>query len=379
MDHGKYMEFMELGYALYNSGENISLCLESSGGSSGGGSTKSCEYVSRMGKPEYIRTRWSSSSATPLYAWREDVYSNGSLTCNCLETNYNVYSTECGACNVSCKYDPSKWLDDKIYDLLKDNTSISTKDGCINGICFIDDEVYYVHTGQIHYHLFILRLDLLPKACKTNSLKPHNLARFCRILIEKEPECMEIDDEAGRLRCLNPLIDLTLHFNYTGKKQLGCENLTDFFTSSFCVGQKTRISNPISIAEETGNYSICDRMYYNKNYCYSLVAKATNNYSLCVHELEEVREDCIAAIAASIAEKEKNGVECLKISDKFNRNTCLIKIALETNDPKICGLMNDFRRAGCYTLLATELDNPEVCDSMTDNLEREFCRMKVIL
>ena len=107
--------------------------------------------------------------------------------------------------------------------------------------------------------------------------------------------------------------------------------------------------------------------YENTIKCKAIIS---NNPDMCWDiEDEYILSNCIVPLA------EKNSDYSLCENLIKNKDYCFFNYATSKNDIEICDLINDEYRnkTACYQIIANSLNDPSICDNISDETERQQC------
>lgn len=113
-----------------------------------------------------------------------------------------------------------------------------------------------------------------------------------------------------------------------------CKEVSDMKTKENCI---------IKIARDTNNLELCRKMLQVD--CVNKIAIEMNNPDACYkYDYGRFHSDCITQVALN-----KNDANICKKLFPEDQNGCIIKIAVKTNRPDFCNLINDLpAREKCY-------------------------------
>ena len=103
--------------------------------------------------------------------------------------------------------------------------------------------------------------------------------------------------------------------------------------------------------------------------CLESLAQSTGNYSICSHVPAPMANNCYS----SIAEQEKNLTICDMASSSSARASCTIYIANSTDTYQECATLSGADMNECDMELAIRLENTGICSGITDAVNRTAC------
>jgi len=115
-----------------------------------------------------------------------------------------------------------------------------------------------------------------------------------------------------------------------------------------------------------------------KDYCIKKIALETNNIELCGlisgYPFESPKKSCFKEII--LRGKRSEARSCKKISSELVRNACFFEVAVNKNDLEMCKYPGWYQKY-CYTGIAIKRKDPKICKKITDKFYQSECIIDV--
>ena len=124
------------------------------------------------------------------------------------------------------------------------------------------------------------------------------------------------------------------------------------------------------LAAKRADASLCKKLSYDgKRTCYQLVAKVTNNASVCAEAGAE-KNNCYSEFASSASDASI----CEKITELDGKDGCYSKLASSLGDSALCEKIRSAgQKNGCYFDMAMRLQDTAFCNKISDGSQKTNC------
>jgi flagellar basal body-associated protein FliL len=190
--------------------------------------------------------------------------------------------------------------------------------------------------------------DVIKECENANNFKSYCVISACDAIgttEERIERCIEKESSYEKDICLSLI---------TPKTSEVCENMND---KDWCY---------LSIAEETGDVSMCDKLspgFNEKAPCYIKIAKENKNPEICKKiESNDYKNWCLAVATGNVS-------NCDNM--RYKKSSCYIDVAKAKDDPLVCEAFEGFSKESfknsCYTEMAHFREDINLCDNINEN------------